>query len=92
MISLEELKHLEDLSRLEFSDTDREKILKDINSMIDFASQIQNAKCENKSFIKSMDMNDLREDEPKQGLSQDEVISNAPMKRKGCFSVPRIMD
>ncbi len=92
MISLEELKHLEDLSRLEFTDTAREKILKDINSMIDFASQIQNADCENKSFIKSMDMKDLREDEPKQGLSQEEVISNAPMKRKGCFAVPRIMD
>lgn len=92
MISLEELKHLEDLSRLEFTDTAREKILKDINSMIDFASQIQNADCENKSFIKSMDMKDLREDEPKQGLSQEEVISNAPMKRKGCFAVPRIME
>lgn len=92
MISLEELKHLEDLSRLEFTDTAKEKILKDINSMIDFASQIQNADCENKSFIKSMDMKDLREDEPKQGLSQEEVISNAPMKRKGCFAVPRIMD
>ena len=92
MISLEELKHLEDLSRLEFSDEARKNILKDINSMIDFASQIQNAECENKSFIKSIDMKDLREDQPQPSLSQDEVISNAPMKRKGCFSVPRIMD
>ncbi len=92
MISNEEFKHLAELSKLEFSDEERDKFIKDFNSVLDFASQINSAKVENKSFIKSIPLKDLREDVAQSGLSQDEVVSNAPLKKKGCFVVPRIMD
>ncbi len=92
MISNEEFKHLAELSKLEFSDVERDKFIKDFNHILDFASQIINAKVEEKSFIRSIPLEDLREDIVKQGLTQAEVVSNAPKQKKGCYVVPRIME
>ena len=93
MISIEECKHIEELSKLEFSDDEREEFLKVFDSIIDFASQINGAVAEGEtSFIKTIKLQDLREDEVKESLSQDEVVLNAPNKNKGCFVVPRIME
>ena len=93
MVSIEEIKHLEELSKLEFTEDERVEFQKDFDSIVDFASQIQNAKTEDGiSFIKSIKMQDLREDISRDGLSQEEVVTNAPNKKKGCFVVPRIMD
>jgi aspartyl-tRNA(Asn)/glutamyl-tRNA(Gln) amidotransferase subunit C len=93
MVSIEEIKHLEDLSKLEFTDEERVEFQKSFDSIVEFASQIQGANVEdNVSFIKTIKMEDLREDEIGKSLSQDEVVTNAPNKKKGCFVVPRIMD
>jgi len=93
MVSVEEIKHLEELSKLEFTEEERIDFQKDFDSIVEFASQINNAKTDGGvSFIKTIKMDDLREDEAKDGLLQDEVVSNAPSKKKGCFVVPRIMD
>ena len=93
MVSIEEIKHLEELSKLEFTDEERIAFQKEFESIVEFASQIQNAKIEGGvSFIKSIKMEDLREDEVGESLTQDEVVTNAPTKKKGCFVVPKIMD
>ncbi len=94
MITLKEIKHLEDLSKLEFTEQERQNFLTEFDGIVAFASQINNAKVsgEDKSFIQSINMANLREDVAKPGLTQAEVISNAPSKNKGCFSVPRIME
>ena len=93
MVSVEEIKHLEELSKLEFTDEERISFQKEFDSIVDFASQIQNAKVEGGvSFIKSIKLANLREDEVGTSLSQDEVVTNAPSKKKGCFVVPKIMD
>ncbi|MBI3398430.1 MAG: Asp-tRNA(Asn)/Glu-tRNA(Gln) amidotransferase subunit GatC [Deltaproteobacteria bacterium] len=34
----------------------------------------------------------FRKDEAKPSLPQDEILSNAPEKAKGCFKVPRIIE
>ena len=93
MVSIEEIKHLEDLSKLQFTEEEREKFQQEFDSIVGFASQIQNANTEGQaSFIKSIKMEDLREDVSRDGLTQNEVVSNAPSKKNGCFVVPRIMD
>ena len=92
MITENEIKHLEDLSKLQFTDEERKKFQQEFGSIVEFASQITGAKVEDKSFIKTIKMEDLRDDIVQPSLSQDEVVSNAPVKKKGCFSVPRIME
>ena len=36
--------------------------------------------------------NVFREDEPREGLSNDEALANAPQEKKGFFVVPKIID
>lgn len=93
MITIEECKHIEDLSKLEFSEEEREKFLKGFTSIVEFASTISNESSDlsDRKFNK-IKLNDLREDVAKSSLNQEEVISNAPVKKKGCFAVPKIMD
>ena len=93
MITIEECKHIEDLSKLEFTEEERKKFLQDFSSIVDFASTIsnQNSNLSDRKFNK-IKLNDLREDVAKEGLEQTEVVSNAPVKKKGCFAVPKIME
>ena len=93
MITIEEGKHIEELSKLEFSDEEREKFLKDFSNIVEFASTIssQSSNINDRKFNK-IKLEDLREDKSRESFKQEEVISNAPVKKKGCFAVPRIMD
>lgn len=93
MITIEECKHIEELSKLEFNEQDREKFLKDLSSIVEFASTIstETSNLSDRKF-NTIKLEDLREDKARESLSQDEVVSNAPVKKKGCFAVPKIMD
>ena len=42
MITIEECKHIEELSKLEFNEEERKKFLEDFSSIVDFASTISN--------------------------------------------------
>lgn len=93
MISEKEFKHLEELSKLEFSKVEREKFLKDFNSVVEFASQVSKADADlSKLFVATHKLADLRPDEVKESFPQQDIISNAPNKKNGCFVVPRIME
>lgn len=93
MITIEECKHIEELSKLDFSEQERERFLKDLSSIVEFASTITNASSNlDDRKINTIKLDDLRNDEVKESLTQDEVVSNAPVKKKGCFVVPKIMD
>ena len=93
MITIEECKHIEELSKLEFSEDERKKFLEDFSSIVDFASAISNKTSNlNDRKFNNIKLKDLREDIAKESLNQDEVISNAPIKKKGCFAVPKIIE
>ena len=93
MITIEECKHIEELSKLMFDDQEREEFLKGFSSIVEFASTISNESTNigDRHFDK-IKLDDLREDESRDGFTQEEVVSNAPVKKKGCFAVPRIME
>jgi len=91
VMNIDEVKHLEELSNLEFTDDERQKFLSEFDSILEFASAILNASG-NEMNYEVIDMEDLREDEIGKSLSQDEAILNAPQKTDGCFVVPRIME
>ena len=93
MITIEECKHIEELSKLEFSEDERKKFLEDFSAIVDFASTISNQSSNlNDRKFNKIKLNDLREDTAKDSLKQEEVVSNAPVKKKGCFAVPKIID
>lgn len=92
MIQIDEIKHLEELSNLQLTEEERETFAKEFESMVAFASQISQENVNNQGFIQTMDMSQLREDVAKTSLPQEQVVLNAPEKRKGCFVVPRIVE
>ena len=93
MISIEECKHIEDLSKFSFSDSERAEFIKDFDTIVKFASTINKVELNtNKRYINSMKFEDLREDVVGNSLLQEQVTTSAPIKKKGCFVVPKIMD
>lgn len=93
MITVEECKHIERLSKLSFSEEERQNFLTEFDAILGFASRIsqEESSLDDRKFD-YVKLEDLREDVAKESLSQEEVVSNAPDKKKGCFAVPKILD
>ncbi|AZU60240.1 Asp-tRNA(Asn)/Glu-tRNA(Gln) amidotransferase subunit GatC [Neobacillus mesonae] len=92
-ISTEQVKHVSNLARLAITEEEAEKFTKQLDSIIAFAEQLNELDTENvKPTYHVLDMkNVLREDIPKPGLPQEEVLKNAPEHKDGQFKVPSIL-
>ena len=91
-ISKEEIKHLANLSALEFNDEEIENFQKEFNQILEFVNQINQADVQGDIQYTVHDFSDLREDEAKTGLTQEEVLANAPKAKLGSFSVQLMME
>jgi len=93
-ISLEEVKHVAHLARLHLTEeemvsyqTELEKIL----VLMDQLNELDTEQVEPTTRVIKQ-FNVLREDIPSKGLSQEEVLKNAPSHQDGQIKVPSIMD
>lgn len=91
-ISKEEIKHLANLSALEFNDEEIDNFQKEFNQILDFVNKINNAKVDGDIEYNVHDFSELREDKVKPSLSQEEVLANAPQAKLGSFVVPLMME
>lgn len=92
-IDIAEVKRLASLSALEFDEKSLEKFVGDFENILNMVGEIQ--KCDtSKVEIKRAchDFDELRDDEAKEGMSQEEVLLNSPKSRKGCFVVPQMLE
>lgn len=91
-MDIKEIKHLAELSKLEFSDDELVEFSKDFEKLISLADTIKNANVEGNRKLNVMELADLRDDTPKESYPSDVLLENAPEKSKGYFVVPRIME
>lgn len=92
-IEINEVKHLASLSALEFSDEELEAFIPEFENMLDFVDQVKNCDTDGiEMAYSSHKLTSLREDEAKDGLSQEEVLLNSPKSKKGCFAVPQMLE
>lgn len=91
-MELKELKHLAELSKLEFSDDEFIALSKDFESLINLADIVRNSTIKGEQNFLSVDMKDLREDVAKKSTETSVILQNAPAKSNNCFVVPRIME
>ncbi len=91
-MEIKEVEHLAELSKLEFSPKELEDFKKDFESLINLADVIKNADIVGERKLNIVDMNDLRDDIPKENTPTDIIIKNAPQRRKNSFVVPKIME
>lgn len=93
-ISLEEVRHVALLSRLELDEAEILALQGELNALLGHFSDIQGlnvAGLRPKSHAVSMS-NVWAEDDPDYGLTQEEALRNAPLSKAGLFVVPTIIE
>lgn len=89
--TVEEVAHL---ARLEFDEAGKAEILNDMNRMLAFVDKLNEMDTTDVEPLIYMtdERNIMREDEPKQTLTQKEALKNAPKKDSDYFKVPKVID
>jgi aspartyl-tRNA(Asn)/glutamyl-tRNA(Gln) amidotransferase subunit C len=89
--TVEEVAHL---ARLEFNEEGKAEILNDMNRMLAFIDKLNEMDTTDVEPLIYMtdERNVLREDEPKQTLTQKEALKNAPKKDSDYFKVPKVIE
>jgi aspartyl-tRNA(Asn)/glutamyl-tRNA(Gln) amidotransferase subunit C len=85
---------LENLSRLELSETEREKLagsLNDILKMVDKLNELNTEGVEPLVYINE-DISMLREDVVKNQVTRQDALKNAPDHNGTYFKVPKVID
>jgi aspartyl-tRNA(Asn)/glutamyl-tRNA(Gln) amidotransferase subunit C len=86
--------HLAHLSRLQFSDTEKQELKTDLQKMISFVEKLQEVDTTGIAPLTHMGSSDnaLRDDEVKGMISREEVLLNAPVKDHRFFKVPKVIN
>lgn len=87
---VEKLAHL---SRLQFDDTEKEEIKKDLQRMIGFVEKLDELNLDGvePQLFMSDEVNVLREDEIKGSISREDALKNAPLHDEQFFKVPKVI-
>ena len=92
-IDRKEVLRLASLSSLTLSEEEIQLMQKDLENMLKFVSQIQEVKTNDAwSEEDIIDLEDLRDDEIEKSTPSEDILKNAPKKRKGYFNVPKVVD
>lgn len=93
-LTLQEVEHIADLARLALSDDEKDRFRQQLSAILDYAMRLQTLDTAGIPPTSSVlpERNVLRSDEPRLGLSQDELLRNAPEVEKGQFRVPPVLE
>lgn len=87
-----DIDHLANLSALELTDEQKVKFAQEFEGIMGLVEQINQAEVNSDIEYNPIDISDLRPDEVRQDFTQEEVLTNAPDKKQGCFAVPLMME
>ena len=92
-ISHKEVEHVARLARLDLTEPEKTLFGEQLSQILTFVEQLQEVPTEGIPPTASVadQASVLREDIPREGLSQDQVLSNAPEASDGFFVVPKIL-
>jgi aspartyl-tRNA(Asn)/glutamyl-tRNA(Gln) amidotransferase subunit C len=92
VISREEVEHVARLARLRFEEDELERLQGELSKIIDYIQQLGELDLSGlppTAHAVALS-NVFREDEPWEGLTQEEALVNGPAVEQGHFLVPRI--
>ncbi len=93
MITTEDIKHIAKLSKLEFSENEIENFKEELGQIVEYVNTLSKIDTSSVNLEnEAINLNNLREDNPNNSLSQEEAIKNAPKKRAGGFNVPAVIE
>lgn len=93
-VTNELIDHLAHLSRLEFSEREKDTLKHDLQRMIAFVEKLKEVDTDEVEPLLHMgkQVNAWREDEVKGSISRKEALKNAPRKNEEFFLVPRVIN
>ena len=87
------IEYLEFLSKLKFEDNEREQFESGFMNILEFVGEISEIEIPAELELdKPISLSDLREDEVIESLSREQILSNAPKQKDGCFSTPLVVE
>jgi aspartyl-tRNA(Asn)/glutamyl-tRNA(Gln) amidotransferase subunit C len=92
-ISQKEVERVAQLARLELTDAEKTGFAEQLSHILTYVDQLQVVSTEGVPLTSSVviDKTVLREDTPRECLSLDKALSNAPESHDGFFVVPKIL-
>jgi aspartyl-tRNA(Asn)/glutamyl-tRNA(Gln) amidotransferase subunit C len=93
VITKSDVEKVAQLAKLKFSETEKERFahqLSDIVGYMEKLNELDTSDVPVTSHVLNI-TNVMREDKMEPWLSQDEALANAPVKRMGFFSVPKVI-
>lgn len=93
-LTKETVNHLAHLARLEFSEEEQDRMLKDMDKILGFVAKIEELDLEGIEPLKYMseEVNVLRADEVKQEITKDQALKNAPDRDSDYIRVPKVLN
>lgn len=93
-INNEIIDKLADLAKLDFTETEKVALQKDMTQIISFFEKMNEVNTDNVEPLIFMNSHEnvLRKDEPKHEITHQEALLNAPDKDSDYFRVPKFLD
>ena len=93
-LTKEEVEHIADLARLKLSDEEKARYREQLSAVLDYAARLQSLDTTGIPPTSSVlpPRTVLRADEPKAGLTREELLANAPDISEAQFRVPPVLD
>ncbi|TXT63669.1 MAG: Aspartyl/glutamyl-tRNA(Asn/Gln) amidotransferase subunit C [Promethearchaeota archaeon] len=92
--SNETIEYVSKLALLDLSEEEKEKLSKQLNNILSYFKKLEDLDTVDveptRHPIEGLN-NVFREDEPWEGLTQEEALKNAEHKKEGYFKAPRIL-
>ena len=92
-ISHKEVEHVAKLAKLDLTEVEKTLFGEQLSQILTFVEQLQDVSTEGIPPTASVADQEswLREDLPREGLAQEQALSNAPEANEGFFVVPKII-
>jgi aspartyl-tRNA(Asn)/glutamyl-tRNA(Gln) amidotransferase subunit C len=93
-LSLQEVEHIARLARLELTDEQKTRYRGQLEAILDHIAKLQELGTKDVPPTASTSVGHLplRADEPRPGLSKDELLKNAPKQEGGQFKIPPVFE
>jgi aspartyl-tRNA(Asn)/glutamyl-tRNA(Gln) amidotransferase subunit C len=93
-LTIEEVRHIANLARLRLTSEEEARYRGQLSAILDYAARL--AEIDTSSIPPTATViplqAPLRADEPRHGLSQSRILSNAPATEQGMFRIPPVFE
>lgn len=84
--------HLAELSKIEFTETELEKVAKEMDDIIALMDTVSDFEDNDTTTVNSaVGIREVRADEPKNSFDREDILKNAKQSSEGCFTVPKVV-